>query len=255
MRYVPREDWGATPPTKPWTWLKPKRVEGIVVHHSGVPDGPTGVNAVQAFERHHMQVRKWSSIAYNWLVDVDGTIYEGRQMGAVGGATKNWNFKTEAVSYVGDGSEPLTLAAQEGVRSVIEHLQLHYGGGLWVKGHRDLAATSCPGTWLYDWLSTGAHHVAPAGGHTPTVDWDALIAYFRAISSMLAVSPLKRGSRGQGVRILQGALPGFGFNPGPADGIFGWRTKRAVKDFQRNRGFLKVNGVVNKKTWDALFFM
>jgi len=41
--YVPREEWGATAPTKKWTWLNPKRVEGIVVHHSGVTGGPTGV--------------------------------------------------------------------------------------------------------------------------------------------------------------------------------------------------------------------
>ena len=133
MKFVTRQEWGATAPKKSWTWLKPSRVQGIVIHHSGVEGGPTGKDAVRAFERHHMNTRGWSSIAYNWLVDVDGTIYEGRASGAVGGATKSWNFKTEAISYIGYGFEPLTLEAQQGIKQVIDYLQNKYGctTGLW----------------------------------------------------------------------------------------------------------------------------
>jgi hypothetical protein len=253
--YVSREEWGATEPTKKWTFLNPKRVEGIVIHHSGVVDGPTGATAVQAFERHHMRVRGWSSIAYNWMVDVDGTIYEGRRLGAVGGATKNWNFKTEAVSYIGNGSQPLSLEAQEGFRTVIDGLQHTYGGGLWIKGHRDLASTSCPGDWLYDWVMSGAAHEPPPGAHVPHVDWDGVVAYLRSLGGGLDANPLKRRMRGDKVRMVQAILPRWKCDPGPADGIFGWRTKAAVRLFQRQRGFLKPNGEVNKATWDALFFM
>ena len=252
--YVSREEWGATKPTKKWTYLNPQRVQGIVVHHSGVTGGPTGATAVQAFERHHMTTRGWSSIAYNWLVDVDGTIYEGRRDGAVGGATKNWNFKTVAVSYVGDGHEPLSLEAQQGFRTVIDELQHTYGGGLWIKGHRDLASTSCPGGWLYDWVMSGAEHEAPPGAHVPTVDWGGLIAYMQALGAEVQARPLRRRMRGVKVRLVQATLPRWGCDPGAADGIFGWRTKAAVRRFQRESGFLKVNGVVNRATWDALFF-
>jgi len=253
MDYKTREDWYATPPTKPWTWLRPSRVEGIVVHHSGVKDGPTGMRAVQAFESHHMTTRRWSSIAYNWLVDVDGTVYEGRKKGAVGGATRDWNFKTEAVCYIGDGDLPLPPKATDGMRSVIDHLQLTYGGRLWVKRHQDLAATTCPGIWLSDWTATGAHPVPPSGGVTPPVDWQALIRYFLLMGAQVGKTPLKRGARGSVVTLVQNVLTNKGFNPGPVDGVFGWKTKRAVRDFQRSRGFLKANGVVAKATWDALF--
>lgn len=253
--HVSREAWGATASTKGWTWLNPKRVEGIVIHHSGVTGGPTGGNAVRAFERHHMQTRGWSSIAYNWLVDVDGTIYEGRRDGAVGGATKNWNFRTVAVSFIGDGHQPLSLEAQQGFRTVIDELQHKYGGGLWIKGHRDLAATSCPGGWLYNWVMSGVAFEPPPGAHVPPIDWDGVAAYVRALGDDLDRHPLKRKSRGVKVRLVQATLPKWGCDPGAADGIFGWRTKAAVKRFQRDRWFLKANGVVNKETWDALFFM
>jgi hypothetical protein len=221
--YVSREEWGATKPTKKWTYLNPKRVQGIVVHHSGVTGGPTGATAVRAFERHHMTTRGWSSIAYNWLVDVDG-------------------------------HEPLSLEAQQGFRTVIDELQHTYSGGLWIKGHRDLASTSCPGNWLYDWVGTGTLLVAPPGAHVPTVDWGGLIAYMQALGAEVQARPLRRRMRGVKVRLVQATLPRWGCDPGAADGIFGWRTKAAVRRFQRESGFLKVNGVVNRATWDALFF-
>ena len=253
MNYVTREHWGARTPTKAWTWLRPSRVEGVVIHHSGVKDGPSGAVAVQAFEAHHMTTRGWSSIAYNWLVDVDGTIYEGRRKGAVGGATKNWNFKTEAVCYIGDGDEPLPHEAANGLRSVIGYLQAEYGGGLWVKAHQDFASTTCPGTCLYDWVCTGTPAVVAPGGVAPLVDWDELIRFFLLVGSQLLIYPLKRGARGSVVRLVQEALNRKGFNVGHVDGVFGWRTKRAVRNFQRSRAVLKANGVVTKATWDALF--
>ena len=56
---------------------------------------------------------------------------------------------------------------------------------------------------------------------------------------------LRRGSKGEEVRKLQRLL-GIG-----DDGIFGYGTERAVKDFQR-RHMLYPDGVVGKKTWEAL---
>src|SRR5689334_20407342 len=49
--------------------------------------------------------------------------------------------------------------------------------------------------------------------------------------------------RGDDVRALQARLNLLGFNAGRTDGIFGDRTDRAVRDFQRNVG-LPVDGIV-----------
>ncbi|MBP9733764.1 MAG: peptidoglycan-binding protein [Candidatus Omnitrophica bacterium] len=50
---------------------------------------------------------------------------------------------------------------------------------------------------------------------------------------------------------IQRALKKAGYDPGPADGRLGKRTKQAILDFQRAKG-LKADGVVGKKTWAAL---
>ena len=85
------------------------------------------------------------------------------------------------------------------------------------------------------------------------VDWDAIIRYFKDLRVQVEQAPLKRGSRGLPVRLVQGHLNHRGFDAGVVDGIFGRRTKAAVKAFQESQGFLKVDGVVNGDTFGALF--
>lgn len=62
---------------------------------------------------------------------------------------------------------------------------------------------------------------------------------------------LKRGSRGEEVKVLQEALNQLGFNSGAVDGIFGAKTENAVKAFQKAKG-LVVDGIVGPKTWAAI---
>lgn len=56
---------------------------------------------------------------------------------------------------------------------------------------------------------------------------------------------LKRGSRGEAVKMLQTALNLY------ADGIFGRLTEEAVREFQKANG-LRVDGIVGNNTWAML---
>jgi N-acetylmuramoyl-L-alanine amidase len=57
--------------------------------------------------------------------------------------------------------------------------------------------------------------------------------------------------RGDDVRSLQGGLNMLGFDAGKEDGIFGERTDRAIRDFQRNVG-LPSDGILGATTVQAL---
>lgn len=242
---VTREGWGARPPKRPFSsrWRK---TQGIVVHHSGVKDGPHGVAALRQFERFHMDTRGWNAIAYNWLVDEEGVVYHGRGPGVVGGATKGWNSRTESVCYTGWGSDPVPVAAQESLRWVVGYLQGLYGSDLWVKRHRDFASTGCPGDWLADWVADGM----PSSS---SVDLSAVLVYLGALRRQVVARYLSRWrrSRGDAVKVVQERLKAHGCDPGPIDGLFGRRTHGAVQAFQRKAG-LKVNGRVDKDVWDSL---
>ncbi len=56
---------------------------------------------------------------------------------------------------------------------------------------------------------------------------------------------------GVGIAHLQGYLATLGFDPGPADGVYGPRTAAAVGAFQRSKG-LRADGVLGPRTWVAL---
>jgi len=62
---------------------------------------------------------------------------------------------------------------------------------------------------------------------------------------------LRRGSRGECVKVLQTALKALGIDPGPIDGIFGPKTEAAVRAFQQ-MARIKVDGIVGPQTWGAL---
>ena len=66
-------------------------------------------------------------------------------------------------------------------------------------------------------------------------------------AATLGARVLEKGDRGNDVRVLQKLLTWKGWNPGPVDGAFGRKTKRAVKKFQRKRG-IGVDGTVGPQT-------
>lgn len=65
-----------------------------------------------------------------------------------------------------------------------------------------------------------------------------------------AYPTLRRGTRGNKVKLLQYLLNDYGYNLTP-DGVFGTRTYNAVQDFQRNAD-LVVDGIVGGNTWRKL---
>ena len=61
----------------------------------------------------------------------------------------------------------------------------------------------------------------------------------------------KYGSRGQEVKNIQTRLKNWGYYRGNVDGIYGYQTANAVKNFQR-KNRLSVDGIAGAKTLEAL---
>ncbi len=62
---------------------------------------------------------------------------------------------------------------------------------------------------------------------------------------------LQRGDTGNDVRTAQTALIRAGYDPGPANGVFGAQTERAVMQFQRVLG-ARQDGIIGPVTWQYL---
>ncbi len=153
MRIVSREEWGALVPRSRLTKM-PLPSPRLWLHHiSAEWHGAGGVRQTDAF---HLRSRGWrGGIAYSFLVDDDGTVYEGRGAGVAGAHTQGDNSKSHAICAMGD------FEKREPPRPMLDSIaDLARDGkakGWWgdVTGaHRDApgASTACCGRNLYKHL-------------------------------------------------------------------------------------------------------
>ena len=86
----------------------------------------------------------------------------------------------------------------------------------------------------------------------PVTDWAALAKYFEALTAEIQTNPMRRKERSERVKVMQRRLGALGIECGTPDGIFGWKTWRKVRQFQRiNR--ISRDGVVGAGTWAEMW--
>lgn len=150
MELVTRYEWGARQP-KSITRFTPGQLPtpDLILHHAGTSGG--GAARVRAIQNFHMDSRGWRDIAYHYLIDSDGTVFEGRTWGVVGGATKGHNMTSHAVCMLGNFNNE--QPTPEAVDALIEVVQWGHREGYVpleiTGGHRDYRPTTCPGSNLY----------------------------------------------------------------------------------------------------------
>ncbi len=148
----------------------------FIVHHTAGQNNPTNpAAAVRAIWVYHTFSRGWGDIGYNYLVDQNGKIYEGRYGGdhVVAGhaAPYNYDEKNDAasigISVLGDFSTYAPNSnIQSGLARIIGYKSYMFGINPTGKSqfddkytyniaaHRDYTSTACPGAALYAKLAT-----------------------------------------------------------------------------------------------------
>jgi hypothetical protein len=145
-------------------------VTHLIVHHTAMgveepsSDWPALVRSIWNF---HVSERGWADISYNYLIDPNGVIYEGRSGGdnVMGAHFSGVNAGTMAVALLGDfTAEAPTTDALDSLKEILawkcdqcgldpEGRSLHEASQLilnTISGHRDgPKATECPGEALY----------------------------------------------------------------------------------------------------------
>ena len=149
MDIISRSEWGARAPRARNTVTWSQRTE-FIVHYS---EGPTD-QTVRSIQDFHMNGRGWADIGYNFLVDVDGRIYEGRGWLVVGAHAPDHNTSGIGVCMIGRNGDA-TAAAKRSIRWLYDAAVRHAGRRLAMLGHRDVYATSCPGNELHAWVRAG----------------------------------------------------------------------------------------------------
>lgn len=145
----PRIAWATALPA---AGMRPHSIERVTVHHTGppawygVPDSAAYLRAIHAF--HTGPERRWPDIAYHLLVDLDGVVWEGRPLAVAGDTATAYDPTGHAlVALLGDYDGQMLNEAQiAAMLGTIGWLHETYGlDPATLGGHRDYAATACPG--------------------------------------------------------------------------------------------------------------
>lgn len=136
-------------------------IERMTVHHTAaLLDVNSNAPArVRQHQRFHIDDRGWEDLAYHFIVDANGHVYEGRPVTAVGDTGTNYDPTGHfLVCAEGDFNRQSIPAAQ--VAAVVDVLAwgaVNFGvDASTIRGHRDWAFTSCPGDGFYPMISSGS---------------------------------------------------------------------------------------------------
>ncbi|MCL5883498.1 MAG: N-acetylmuramoyl-L-alanine amidase [Actinobacteria bacterium] len=175
---ISRAQWGANEAYMTWPpeYSQPKK---IVIHHTVTMNGdPDPAATIRTIYYYHAVSLGWGDIGYNFLIDQQGRIYQGRSggNGVIGAHALGWNEGTIGISVLGNYSQTdINGAIYNAMVSLIiwkanlnnidpngsgyfEYYAGCNGGcnptGIYapnIVGHRDLAGnyTECPGNYLY----------------------------------------------------------------------------------------------------------
>ena len=165
-----RAQWGADERKRDAGSLRYFEVHAGFVHHTVNANNYTRAEVpgiLRGIYAYHTQSRGWSDVGYNYLVDRFGRIWEGRYGGVdrpvVGAHTLGYNDDAFAMSAIGnfETAQPPRVMLEAYGALFAWKLSLHGVSATSSKqfvtkrnfkainGHRDAAATACPGKYLY----------------------------------------------------------------------------------------------------------
>lgn len=163
--YLDRQGWcpaGNCPESSAPTFTNETH---LIVHHSaGSNNSSDWAATVRAIWDFHVNTNGWDDVGYNWLIDPNGVIYEGRGDGVLGAHFCGMNTNTMGVCMIGDYTDisPST-AAKDNLAQLLAWkacddeidpagTSFHFasnGDLMNISGHRDGCATQCPGNTFY----------------------------------------------------------------------------------------------------------
>lgn len=193
---ITRDAWGADTSLMNCTPGVAPAVKMAFVHHTAGSNTYTREESddiLRSIMAYHTQGRGFCDIAYNFLIDRFGKVYEGRSGGTtvpvVSAATQGFNTGSVSVSLMGNFEEKQPRArAVDALQQFLAwrldvahlpprgHAKMTSGGGdntqysagtvvrlSVISGHRDTGFTDCPGAYLYEDLREIRKMVAGIG--------------------------------------------------------------------------------------------
>ena len=130
---------------KKWT----RQIKYLVVHCSATPEGRN--HTAKDIDLWHRQ-RGFDGIGYNYIIRLDGTVEEGRDVNKIPSHVKGYNKESIGICYIGgidkntlQPKDTRTPAQKEALKKLLIELKKMYPQAE-ILGHRDFpnVAKACP---------------------------------------------------------------------------------------------------------------
>ncbi|NDJ62429.1 MAG: hypothetical protein GYB67_14975, partial [Chloroflexi bacterium] len=230
---ITRTAWGCPDGQDSPAWTpEPTTVTHLIIHHTvnsnSTTDWPAAVRAIWQF---HAISRNWGDIGYNYLIDPNGVMYEGRAGGddVIGAHFSCINANTMGVAMMGTyTSETPTAAALATLEQLLAWkidqrgldplgMSWHNGGQhvlSTIAGHRDsissalaCGATSCPGNALHAIIPLIRDGVAERVANPPTATGTPTISVTLTETPLPFETPTSTPTVGSSTPTLETAPP------------------------------------------------
>ena len=129
-------------------YKKSKRsINEIIVHCTASYEGKS--MTVADIRKMHIKERGWSDIGYHYVVYIDGSVHEGRDVNISGAHCTGHNTHSIGVVYVGGldskgkAKDTRTPAQKTGLLKLLKELKRLYPKAT-IHGHREYANKACP---------------------------------------------------------------------------------------------------------------
>lgn len=117
-----------------------KEIEGIVLHNSGV----SVLQSIEVIHNYHKN-KGWAGIGYHYYVRKDGSVYRGRPENMAGAHCPGVNSTSIGICAEGNfNEETMSEVQKQAIIELVKDIKSRYNIK-WIKGHREILATSCPG--------------------------------------------------------------------------------------------------------------
>lgn len=151
---IPRADWAPESP-RPWLLREAGSYDRLTIHHAGLRinrnEHVTLVQRdIEGIWAGHI-ARGYGDLAYHFVVDYAGRVWEGRPLSYEGAHVSGENKANIGVMLLGNFEKQAPSPRQlSGCTTLVQGLRRQYGIKQHrVYGHRDIGASDCPGRYLY----------------------------------------------------------------------------------------------------------
>ncbi len=152
-----------------WPLQYPTKIRKIIVHHTATNsslDNPA--QAIRDIYYYHAVSRGWGDIGYNYIIDQNGKIYEGRYggEGVIGAHAGSGNNGSIGIAVLGNYEDSIVpskvlnsledlIAQKSKIHNLDPTGSSSFRGKIMpnIIGHKDIMATTCPGRNLYSALA------------------------------------------------------------------------------------------------------